>query len=83
MTTQYRVLVHCDGLRTPDCHGMLDLKTPYLHRMAQHADIVTLGWARGYTDTDSYDLCPVCKKLAEAEERAQKRAEKEKEQAGD
>ena len=69
MSTQYRVLVHCDARRGHGCHGFIQFSTKDLRRMASHPDIEQRGWLRGYGFDFTYDVCPHCRPAVE-EERA-------------
>jgi hypothetical protein len=68
MSTQYRLVVHCDERRGKDCEGLLQFSTPFLHRMAGHSEVTARGWLRGYKVDNTYDVCPSCRKLLKLEE---------------
>jgi hypothetical protein len=68
MSTQFRLVVHCDARKTKRCEGFIQFSTPFLHRMAGHTEVEGRGWLRGYKVDNTYDVCPACRKLLEPQE---------------
>lgn len=68
MTTTYRVVVHCDGRRGPDCHGLVEFRDGSQRVLeGVTAAVRDRGWLRGYWDGGTFDVCPACRPLVEAE----------------
>lgn len=69
MTQTYRLIVHCDENRTGTCHGLVEYGAPDRLRLAEQADEHTANsaWLRGYRAGGTWDVCPACRKLVEAE----------------
>jgi hypothetical protein len=67
MSTQYRLVVHCDETRSPECHGLLEFSTRYRNRLAGPPEIEAQGWLRGYRPDQTYDVCPACRPFVDRE----------------
>ena len=61
MSTQYKVVVHCDEVASHRCYGFVEFSTPTLDRLATHTEIAEKGWLRGYSGEQTYDVCPACR----------------------
>lgn len=68
MSTQYRVVVHCDEKAVPDCHGLTEVsaRAPLGDERANPV-LEARGWLRGYRADGTYDVCPACRPLIEKE----------------
>jgi hypothetical protein len=72
MSTQYRLVVHCDGKATADCEGVVWLDVRHPRTAAAGAVLGDRGWLRVERPNGStHDLCPACR---EALKRPPKRA---------
>lgn len=68
MTSVYRLIVTCDETRGPGCLGLIEYASPDRLDLARQSDRhAQSGWLRGYRAKDTYDVCPQCRTLVEAE----------------
>lgn len=67
MSTQIRLLVHCDEKRSKDCAGLIEFRGDSPHDFeAVGMQLYQQGWIRGYSVDGTYDACPACAPGVEA-----------------
>lgn len=68
MSTTYRVVVHCDAVRSPACHGLVEWRDSTLRIVDRvPLDAERAGWVREYRgDLRTHDVCPACRPAVEA-----------------
>jgi hypothetical protein len=66
MSTTYRIAVHCDDQASDRCAGFIEtvqadvLTAPGVMLDRVTAKLAASGWLRGYSDRQTYDVCPAC-----------------------
>lgn len=61
MSTQIRLLIHCDEKRTKDCAGLIEFRGVSPRDFDDvGTELFQQGWIRGYRADGTYDACPAC-----------------------